>query len=109
MKRTLMMTLCIAVAITVQAGKTMSASIQAEIKKAAEIEYPNDFSMQAYEIKSQTEAFEKFHSMEKPSSMSNSTFELIKSRAERQYPKDYSMQFYELKSQISGWLKVNGN
>lgn len=64
--------------------------------------------MQAYQIKNETESFEKFQAMEKPASMSSSTFDLIKSRAERQYPKDYSMQLYELKSQISGWIQVNG-
>jgi len=109
MKKTIRLTtLCIAAAFSVQAGKTLTSSLQAEIKKSAEAEWPGDYSMQAYEIKNQTEAFQTFHAMEKPSSMSNSTFELIKSRAEKEWPKDYSMQLYELKKQIEGWQEVNG-
>jgi len=92
----------------VHAGQSLTSSIQTEIKKNAELKWPDDYSMQAYEIKNQTSDFQAFQSMEKPSSMSNSTFELIKSRAERQWPKDYSMQLYELKNQIKGWMTVNG-
>jgi hypothetical protein len=107
MKKIMMTMVCIMVAGLVQAV-SMSSSIQAEIKKRAETKWPDDFSMQAYHIKSETEAFESFQAMEKPSSMSSSTFELIKSRAERMHPKDYSGQFYELKKQVKGWLQVNG-
>lgn len=108
MKKLTLLIACIAVATSLQAGQKMTESIKAEIKKAAEIEYPNDFSMQAYKIKTETAAFEQFQAMEKPSSMSSSTFELIKTRAQRKWPKDYGMQLYDLKDQLKGWLAVNG-
>ena len=66
MKKTIMLMACMIAATAVQAGKPMTSSIQAEIKKAAEIEYPDDYSMQAYQIKNETESFEKFQAMEKP-------------------------------------------
>lgn len=100
--------LCIAVATAVQAGQSMTSSIQAEIKKRAEVQWPGDYSMQAYEIKNQTADFNAFQAMTKPDSMSSSTFELIKSRAERQWPMDYSMQLYELKNQVKDWMQING-
>jgi hypothetical protein len=99
--------LCIAIAGLVQAA-SMTSAIRDEIKKQAVAKWPDDFSMQAYHIKDQTESFEKFQTLEKPASMSTSTFQLIKDRAERKWPKDYAMQLYDLKIQIEGWIKVNG-
>ena len=52
MKKTLLLIVCMAAALSVQAGKYLSASIQKEIKTSAEQEWPGDYSMQAYEIKS---------------------------------------------------------
>lgn len=108
MKKTLLLTLCIAAALSVQAGTYLSASIERGIKERAKTEWPGDYSMQAYEIKNQTDAFKTFHAMRCPSGMSSSTFEAIKKRAEQEWAKDYSMQLYELKNQIKGWQKVNG-
>ena len=107
MKKTLLLIACISLALSVQAGKYLSASIQKEIKKSAELEWAGDYNMQAYEIKKQTAAFKTFHEMRSPSGMTSSTFTAIKKRAAREWPKDYSMQLYELKKQIQGWQEVN--
>ena len=107
MKKIMMTMACMMVAGLVQAA-SMTSAIRAEIKSAAERKWPDDYDMQAYEIKNQTESFEKFQTLEKPASMSTSTFQLIKDRAARKWPKDYDMQLYELKNQIEGWIQVNG-
>jgi hypothetical protein len=107
MKKLIVLTACMAIASMVQAA-SMTSAIRDEIKKQAVAKWPDDYSMQAYHIKDQTESFEKFQTLEKPASMSTSTFQLIKDRAERKWPKDYSMQLYDLKDQIEGWIKVNG-
>lgn len=107
MKKNILLAGCVAVALSVQSA-SMTSSIRDEIKKGAVSKWPDDYSMQAFEIKKQTEAFEQFQISEKPASMSNSTFQLIKDRAVRKWPGDYAMQLYELKEQVEGWVKVNG-
>jgi hypothetical protein len=107
MKKTLLLTFCLGFALSVQAGKYLSASISKVIKERAETEWPGDYAMQAYEIKNQTAAFKTFHEMKPPSGMTSSVFEEIKKRAEKEWPKDFEMQLYELKNQIKGWQEVN--
>ena len=40
---------------------TMPAEVTAQIRAAAEREWPNDYDMQVFEIKNQTEAWQKLH------------------------------------------------
>ncbi len=107
MKKTLLIVACIAFALSAQAGKYLSASIDREIKERAKEEWPGDYSMQTYEVKKQRAAFKTFHEFRAPSGMNTSTFNAIKARAETEWPKDFSMQLYELKQQVKGWQELN--
>lgn len=107
MKKTIILMVCMMVSGLVQAA-SMTSAIRDEIKKNAELKWPGDYSMQAYQIEKETGAYEKFQAMDKPSSMSYSIFKMIKDNAERKWPADYSMQVYEVEKQIDGWIKING-
>jgi hypothetical protein len=106
MKKTLLLIACIALATAAQAQR-MDVRTENEIRKRAEQEWPKDYSMQAYEIKKQKEAF--YHlGQYRPSGVDSRTLDEIKKRAADEWPGDYSMQLYETKNQASAWLKLNG-
>jgi len=107
MKKTMTLLIaCMMVAGMVQAQR-MDVRTENEIRKRAEQEWPKDYSMQAYEVKKQKDAFYNLWQY-RPSNIDSRTMEEIKKRAATEWPGDYSMQLYETKKQAEAWMRLNG-
>lgn len=106
MKKLIVAAMCMMVAGIVHA-QNLSLYEEREIRSRAETRWPNDFSMQAYEIKKQTDAFYNLVQY-RPSGIDYTTLDQIKQMAVKKWPGDYSMQLYETKKQAEAWLQLNG-
>lgn len=106
MKKTIMLMICMMVATAVQAKEYWNSTIERQVKDRAERKWPNDFDMQAYNIKSQREAFDKLNAKQCPSRLSWSEFESLQNAARQKWPDDYSMQLYSYEKAVEDYFRV---
>lgn len=79
------------------------AGIDAKIKAKAEADWPNDYSMQLYEIKRQTEAYEKIQALPKTADYNAN----ILTKAIADWPDDYAMQVYQYDRDLQAFKEIN--
>ncbi|GGH56918.1 hypothetical protein GVY41_13930 [Frigidibacter albus] len=73
----------------------------AKIKQRAAEEYPNDYSMQAYEIDQQIEALNKLSGYLEQFGEDNEIANTCITKAMSDWPENYSMQLYEFEGQLN--------
>ncbi len=82
--------------------------VMERIKAQARQEYPNDYSMQAYTVEWEVEAYRELVSYQRPAGVALEDFHQILDGAEQEYPDDYSLQKYSVESEIRSYLKLHG-
>ncbi len=105
MKRILFTLVAIACVTSVAIAKTVPQSVVTQIRRDAEARYPNDYEMQEFKIRQQTEAYWNVKSMTAPD-LPQSVFSQIRSNAESRYPSDYEMQEFKIKEQARAYKTV---
>ncbi len=90
-----------------ESSETPPASILSQIKAKAEAKYPDDFEMQAYTVKNETEAYQALRDMTSVSGVPSSVLDGIKSKAASQWPDDYGMQVYTIKNQTDAYQELH--
>jgi hypothetical protein len=78
-----------------------------EIKLDAIDEWPDDYSMQAYVIKQQKEAYQNLYAWA-IDNRENSLAKIIFRRAQREWPDDYNMQWYIVQREVSALEGIYG-
>ncbi|MEI6083967.1 MAG: ankyrin repeat domain-containing protein [Verrucomicrobiota bacterium] len=81
--------------------------VQARIKAKAQAKWPDDFEMQAYEIKIQKGAYQTLQEMASVSGIPSDVLGKIKSMAVSKWPDDYEMQVYEIQVQTKAYLSLH--
>ena len=76
------------------------------IKANAERQWPDDYSMQEYEIKEQSKAYKKVQHWIYQNRY-NKVYKEIAENAQRQWHEDYTMQFYEIERQVEAFNSIN--
>ena len=84
-------------------GKTVAGEIQA----AAEKEWPGNYTMQAFEVRKQTEAWQKLEFAE-AEGIPDNVFEQLKEDAKREWHGNYNMQVFHVKRQTDSYRKLHG-
>ena len=82
------------------------SEVMASIRIKAENEWPDDFTMQRYEIKQQVRAY-RFLAEYQPAGIPPDVFNRIRAKAENEWPDDYTMQRYETKQQVQAYLALH--
>ena len=82
--------------------------ILSKIREKSKTEWPEDFSMQEYYIKEQTNAYLAVNSL-KNENKNDKTISSIIEKAIKEYPKDYEMQLYTANEQIASYKRLNNN
>jgi hypothetical protein len=83
--------------------------VEQEIKKAAEQEWPGDYRMQAYEIRTQTQSYRKIESWTRKMrrTKDRQVCKQIGSDAKQEWPGDYRMQWYQIRTQMESYRTLN--
>lgn len=76
--------------------------IKSEAKKA----WPDNFQMQAYQIKQQRAAVKTLEEGP-PNGIPNEVFRQIRKKAKRSWPRNYKMRAYQEKKQVKAWRELN--
>ena len=76
-----------------------------QIKRLANNNYPDDYSMQVYLIKNQEEAVRSLKKSNFPD-IPRDIYEKIRLRALRDYPNDFEMQFYIVENQVNDYREL---
>jgi hypothetical protein len=84
------------------ASGEIPATILNDIKLAAAREWPTDFEMQAYKIKTQVAAYSELQQLS-PGNVPPDVFQQIKTAAVEEWPGDYEMQVYKIKNQVKAY------
>lgn len=87
-------------------AQMIPASVEQDIKKQAASKWHGDYTMQAYEVSQQKEAYKGIQSY-KATDLPSATLNNIKKNAANKWPGDYTMQLYEIKEQVRGYRNVN--
>jgi hypothetical protein len=91
--------------------KTQSQSsvsdISRSIKAYAEKKWPNDYDMQEYTIKEQTDAYNWLAANGSYAGVPQDIFNQIKSDAIDKWSDDYEMQEYEIKQQADAYVRLH--
>jgi hypothetical protein len=106
MKKTIMLTLCMAVALSVQADfEGMGYEVARQIRERAKEEWPNDYSMQEFEIKRQREGWKSLHTY-RHHRVPDKILKDLRDKARMEWPGDYAMQWWEFTRQIDAYLRL---
>jgi len=107
MKKTLLIIACMLVAGLVQAEfKGMGYDVAKQITERAIDKWPDDYSMQEYEIREEKEAWINLNNY-RHYRISENLMRDMRARAELKWPGDYSMQWWEFERQVKAWLRLN--
>jgi hypothetical protein len=90
-----------------QPRQSTPSQVLSRIKAKAQAKWPDDFEMQAYTIKNQTEAYWTVQGMASVSGVPSSVLEKIKSNAVSKWPEDYEMQVYTIKNQTEAYKSLH--
>ena len=88
------------------AGILIPKQTLAKIKSQAAQDHPDDYAVQEYVIKTQTQAYyevKNYKSKKVPKKVLNK----IKKKAAQDFPNDYSVQIYIIKQQVQSYLNIN--
>ena len=83
-----------------QGGVVVPQEVLMQIKARAASEWPGDYSMQAYTITQQREAYEKIQNYRASLDMENEVVSTCMGRACDEWPEDYTMQVYVFDNQL---------
>lgn len=84
-------------------------NINNQIKADAKLEWPNDYQMQAYEIKNQSNAYTSLDKLFRKGYKGvpfNIVRDILK-RSKKKWDRDYQMQLYETNNQIESYIDIN--
>lgn len=81
--------------------------IKQEIRQESIKKWPDDYEMQAYEIKKQSEAYKELYAWAQNNS-ENDLAESIFRKAQKDWPGDYEMQWYKVQKQVESLKEVYG-
>lgn len=80
--------------------------VRKKIKAFAASEHPKDFSMQAYVVDEQMQAYKALQTFD-PSPMPKSVMNRVLAATVAEYPDDYAQQLYVLKEQVEGYVGLS--
>jgi len=91
------------------ADLAMSYEQSSSLRKRAAEKYPDNYSMQEYEIKQQTKAFPKLQKLEANgyAGVPGDVFDRIVTKAKAKWDEDYDMRLYTIIEECDAYLKVN--
>lgn len=82
--------------------------VEREIKKAAEQEWPNDYEMQLYQIRTQKKSYQMIEAWNRKMrrTKDRQVCKQIKVCAEQEWPGDYEMQWDQIRTQIESYREL---
>ena len=91
----------------IMAALCASADTSDRIRANAKEKWPNDYTMQAHEVKSQTDARNKWEAQTRFSNVPNDIVAGIRERTENKWGDDFVMKVHVLNAEIDAWKKLN--
>jgi len=88
-------------------SQSAASDISSSIRAFAETKWPNDYEMQEYTIKEQTDAYNWLAANGSYAGVPQDVFSQIKSDAIDKWSDDYEMQEYEIKQQADAYVRLH--
>ncbi|BBO80210.1 hypothetical protein DSCO28_07760 [Desulfosarcina ovata subsp. sediminis] len=99
----IMLTFFFSVLFSLTAYAQLPYDVERSIKDTAANEHPGNYSLQNFEIKRQTKAYNDFESWEYEKNMDQRTFDDLKETVINEHPGNYALQLFDLKRQVAAY------